>query len=52
MEYVSKYDGNTGLWTILSRPVGGSYWTQVCKWCKTKSYVERKLVELKKGEQL
>lgn len=48
MDYVLKYDSNSDLWTVLSRPVGGSYWTQVCKWYKYKAYAERKLAELKK----
>lgn len=48
MDYVLKYDSNSDLWTVLSRPVGGSYWTQVCKWYKNRAYAERKLAELKK----
>ena len=50
MEYVIKYDSNSDLWTVVSRPVGGDYWTQVCKWYKRRAYAERKLAELKKGD--
>lgn len=49
MEYVLEYHSNSGLWTIMARPVGGSYWTQVSKWYKYKAYAERKLAELRKG---
>ena len=50
MDYVIKYDSNSGLWTIMSRPVGGDYWTQACKWCKRRAYAERELEKLKKGD--
>lgn len=50
MEYVLKYDTNSDLWTVLARPLGGYYWTQVCKWYRYKGYAERKLAEFKKGK--